>query len=367
ALAIYALVGLRRQRAESNEAMLKYFVMGAVFSGVFLYGTALMYGATGSTKFGAEILPGRDLYALLGAALMAAGLLFKVGSVPFHAWAPDAYTGAPVAVTGLMGAIIKVGGFAGLGALWLGIAAGKPVALDAAIIPSASGRAVLEPLSILIVIAAILSLVVGNFAALKQTSVRRLIGFSAIAHAGYMTLAFVLPAAGEAIDLRALWLYAVGYALATAGALSAVAALAGTDDAKDDLAGLHGRGRQAPVYGFALTIFLASFAGLPPTLGFLGKFAVLGQVVSYGGWLIALVGLIAAVAGAGAYLRLVVQLWAGTPRDEVAVGTQTLTRWGVVVAAVLVIALTALPSVLPQTRPAPAASVPAAAPAAVVE
>jgi len=367
ALAIYALVGLRRQRAESNEAMLKYFVMGAVFSGVFLYGTALMYGATGSTKFGAEILPGRDLYALLGAALMAAGLLFKVGSVPFHAWAPDAYTGAPVAVTGLMGAIIKVGGFAGLGALWLGIAAGKPVALDAAIISSASGRAVLEPLSILIVIAAILSLVVGNFAALKQTSVRRLIGFSAIAHAGYMTLAFVLPAAGEAIDLRALWLYAVGYALATAGALSAVAALAGTDDAKDDLAGLHGRGRQAPVYGFALTIFLASFAGLPPTLGFLGKFAVLGQVVSYGGWLIALVGLIAAVAGAGAYLRLVVQLWAGTPRDEVAVGTQTLTRWGVVVAAVLVIALTALPSVLPQTRPAPAASVPAAAPAAVVE
>ena len=367
ALAIYALVGLRRHRAESNEAMLKYFVMGAVFSGVFLYGTALMYGATGSTKFGAEILPGRDLYALLGAALMAAGLLFKVGSVPFHAWAPDAYTGAPVAVTGLMGAIIKVGGFAGLGALWLGIAAGKPVALDAAIIPSASGRAVLEPLSILIVIAAILSLVVGNFAALKQTSVRRLIGFSAIAHAGYMTLAFVLPAAGEAIDLRALWLYAVGYALATAGALSAVAALAGTDDAKDDLAGLHGRGRQAPVYGFALTIFLASFAGLPPTLGFLGKFAVLGQVVSYGGWLIALVGLIAAVAGAGAYLRLVVQLWAGTPRDEVAVGTQTLTRWGVVVAAVLVIALTALPSVLPQTRLVPAANVPAAAPAAVVE
>jgi NADH-quinone oxidoreductase subunit N len=226
---------------------------------------------------------------------------------------------------------------------------------------------VLEPLSILIVIAAILSLVVGNFAALKQTSVRRLIGFSAIAHAGYMTLAFVLPAAGEAIDLRALWLYAVGYALATAGALSAVAALAGTDDAKDDLAGLHGRGRQAPVYGFALTIFLASFAGLPPTLGFLGKFAVLGQVVSYGGWLIALVGLVAAVAGAGAYLRLVVQLWAGTPRDEVAVGTQTLTRWGVVVAAVLVIALTALPSVLPQTRPAPAANVPAAAPAAVVK
>ena len=371
ALAIYALVGLRRHRAESNEALLKYFVMGAVFSGIFLYGTALMYGATGSTRFGAVILEGRGTYALFGAALMVAGLLFKVGSVPFHAWAPDAYTGAPVAVTGLMGAIIKVGGFAGLGALWLGLAGqtGLPVALDAAVVPTAASRAILEPLALLIVVSAIMSLVVGNFAALKQTSVRRLIGFSAIAHAGYMTLAFVLPAAGEAIDLRSLWLYAVGYAIATAGALSAIAALAGTDDAKDDLAGLHGRGRQMPLYGAALTVFLASFAGLPPTLGFLGKFAVLGQVVANGGVLIAMAGLIAAVAGAGAYLRLAVQLWAGTPRDEQAIGTQTLTRWGVSVAAILIIALTVMPRLLPQTRPAPvaASALLPAAPAAVVQ
>jgi NADH-quinone oxidoreductase subunit N len=358
ALAIYALVGLRRHRAESNEAILKYFVMGAVFSAIFLYGTALMYGATGSTRFGATILSGRETYALFGAALMVAGLLFKVGCVPFHAWAPDAYTGAPVAITGLMGALFKIGGFAGLGALWLGLAAGNglPVALDAAVIPSAATRKLLEPLTLLIVISAILSLVVGNFAALKQTSVRRLIGFSAIAHAGYMTLAFVLPAAGEAIDLRALWLYAVGYAIATAGALAALAALAGTDDAKDDIGSLHGRGRQMPVYGFALTVFLASFAGLPPTLGFLGKFAVLGQVVAYGGVFIALVGLVAAVAGAGAYLRLAVQLWAGTPRDEQAVGVQTLTRWGVVVSAILIIGLCALPRLLPQHRAAPAAA-----------
>ncbi len=372
ALAIYALVGLRRNRAESNEAILKYFVMGAVFSGIFLYGTALMYGATGSTRFGAPILDGRETYALFGAALMAAGLLFKVGSVPFHAWAPDAYTGAPVAVTGLMGAIIKVGGFAGLGALWLGLAAGdgKPVALDAVVVATAEGRKLMEPLQLLIVISAILSLVVGNFAALKQTSVRRLIGFSAIAHAGYMTLAFVLPGSGEAIDLRPLWLYAVGYALATAGALTAVAALAGRDDAKDDLAGLHGRGRQSPLYGLALTIFLASFAGLPPTLGFIGKFAVLAQVVQYGGWMIALVGMIAAVAGAGAYLRLAVQLWAGTPKDEPVVGTQTLTRWGVATAAVLVVVLTAWPRPLPLTQTVPAAqasALPAAAPPAEVK
>lgn len=359
ALAIYALVGLRRHRPESNEALLKYFVMGAVFSGIFLYGTALMYGATGSTAFGAPIVEGREHLALLGGALMAAGLLFKVGSVPFHAWAPDAYTGAPVAVTGLMGAIIKVGGFAGLGALWLGLAGGKPVGLDQAVVALPGVRhAVLEPLSLLITISAILSLVVGNFAALKQTSVRRLVGFSAIAHAGYMALAFVLPPAGEPIDLSPLWLYAVGYAIATAGCLAAVAALAGTDDLKDDLAGLHGRGRQAPAYGLALTLFLASFAGLPPTLGFLGKFAVLGQVVSLGGWLIALVGLVAAVAGAGAYLRLAVQLWAGTPKDEPVVGTQLLNRWGVGLSALAVVALAA-PGLLPVLKRQAPAQVPA--------
>jgi NADH-quinone oxidoreductase subunit N len=211
---------------------------------------------------------------------------------------------------------------------------------------------------------------VGNFAVLKQTSARRLIGFSAVAHAGYMALAFLLPAAGETIDLRPLWLYAVGYALATAGALTALAALAGTDDAKDDLASLHGRGRQSPAYGLGLTVFLASFAGLPPTLGFLGKFAVLAQVVAVGGWHIALVALIAAVAGAGAYLRLAVQLWAGSPKDEPAVGTQTLSRWGVAVAALAVIALVAWPRPLPSGRAAPAvpqaAELPAAAPAAIV-
>lgn len=365
ALAIYALVGLRRHRAESNEAILKYFVMGAVFSAIFLYGVALMYGATGATRFGAAVLDGREGFAVLGAALMTAGLLFKAGAVPFHAWAPDAYTGAPVAVTGLMGAIIKVGAFAGLGALWLGLAAGDglPVALDALVVPTGTGRRLLEPLALLITVAAILSLVIGNFAALKQTSVRRLIGFSAVAHAGYMALAFILPAAGDAIDLRPLWLYAVGYAIATAGALSALAALSGTDDTGDDLAGLHGRGRQQPLYGLALTVFLASFAGLPPAFGFIGKFAVLFQTVNLGGWLIALVALLAAVAGAGAYLRLMVQLWSGTPRDEPAVGTQSLTRWGVALAAVAILALTAWPRPLP--TPKAALTVPAKPPAVV--
>jgi NADH-quinone oxidoreductase subunit N len=290
---------------------------------------------------------------------MVAGLVFKVGSVPFHAWAPDAYTGAPVAVTGLMGAIIKVGGFAALGALWLGVASTGQVvgavALDRVVMPVPQARAILEPLAVAIAVSAILSLVVGNCGALKQTSVRRLIAYSSIAHAGYMLLAFVLPGSGAAIDLRPLWLYAVGYALATAGALTALAALAGEEDRGDDLTSLHGRGRAEPLYGLGLTVFLASFAGLPPTLGFLGKFSVLAQVTANGGWLIGLVGLLAAIVGAGAYLRLLVQLWAGQPREGVAVGSQLLGRWGVALAALAVVVLLAWPRPLPARMEVPTA------------
>jgi NADH-quinone oxidoreductase subunit N len=370
AISIYALVGLRRQDAAAAEGLFKYLVMGAVFSAIYLYGAALHYGATGGTRFGGAFAAERQTLALLGNALMIVGLVFKVGSVPFHGWAPDAYTGAPVAVTGLMGAIIKVGGFAGLGALWLGLAAtgsAGPVALDAPTTVVPAARALMQPLALLIAVSAVLSLVVGNCGALKQTSVRRLVAYSSIAHAGYMLLAFVLPGAGAAIDLRPLWFYAVGYALATAGALAALSTLANTDDRGDDLTALHGRGRAAPLQGVALTIFLASFAGLPPTLGFLGKFAVLGQLTANGGWLMALTALVFAVIGAAAYVRLVVQLWAAQPKDTVATGTLLLARWGVALSAILVVALLAYPRPLPQRAdPAPvAAALPVAPPAEV--
>ncbi|MCS6969856.1 MAG: proton-conducting transporter membrane subunit [Planctomycetota bacterium] len=354
ALAIYALVGLRRQRPESGEALLKYLVMGAVFSAIFLYGVALYYGATGSTRFGAPAVAGREALFALGASCMLIGLAFKLGAVPFHAWAPDAYTGAPVAVTGLMGAIVKLGAVALLGSLWLGLAAsdGKPVRLDQAVPPVPGLRsALLEPLALLLTILAIASIVIGSFAMLRQSSLRRLVGYSAIANAGFLLLPFILPFRDAAIDLSALWLYAVAYALATAAALAAAAAIAGPDDAGDNLSQLHGRGRQFPLYGAVLSVCLASLAGLPPMLGFLGKFAVLGQTVAAGGWIIALVALIAALAAAAAYLYLLVQLWAGTPRDEqpLALGGDALNRWGSAAAAVLLVALLACPGLLPSS------------------
>ncbi|MFM2092447.1 MAG: NADH-quinone oxidoreductase, subunit, partial [Planctomycetota bacterium] len=353
-LAVYALVGLRRHRPESNEALFKYFVMGAVFSAVFLYGAALAYGATGSTRFGQVALDGRGQLWLLGHALMVIALLFKVGAVPFHSWAPDAYTGAPVAVTGLMGAIVKVGGFTALGALWLNMATAlsgqSATALPLTATPALTeaARGILLPFSLVFVLLAVLSIAVGNLSALKQTSVRRIVAFSSIAHAGFMLFVFVLPAAGLDVGLQALWLYLIAYALATAATLTAVAGLAGGDDAHDDLASLAGQARLQPLHGITLTISLAATAGIPPTLGFLGKFAVLAGLVSTGSawWPWAVAAMVLAVVGAIYYLRLIVALWVAEPKRPALAGDGLLATWGIVLAAAALIALVAIPNLI---------------------
>ncbi len=361
-LSIYVLVGLRRQRTESGEALFKYLVMGAVFSAVFLYGMALSYGATGGTRFGLAALAGREQLWLLGHALMVVALLFKVGVVPFHAWSPDAYTGAPAAITGFMGAVIKVGGFAALGALWLSmvsVAGGAPVtvpvALDAPVALTVEAAARLRPFGTLFLVLGLLSIVLGNFAALRQTSARRLVAYSSIAHAGYMLLALVPPLATGAVmqvDLGSLWLYALGYAIATAGALSAIAALSGRDDLGDTLSGLAGQGRTQPLMGLVLTVFVASFAGLPPTLGFLGKFQVFADLVAKDRLPIALFALLMAVVGMAAYLRVLLAVWSAEPKAKAETGPNALGSWALAAAAIAVIALCIMPNAVTGKGPA---------------
>ena len=364
-LSVYALVGLRRHRSESNEGLFKYFVMGAVFSAVFLYGAALTYGATGSTRFGAALLDGRQPLFLLGQALMIIGLLFKVGAVPFHFWSPDAYTGAPAAVTGFMGAVIKVGGFAALGAVWLNLAAvlsGNAPAgvlpLDADITVSTAAAGLLQPATIIFLVVALGSIGLGNFSALRQTSARRLVGYSSVAHAGYMLLAFPLALgatdAPTHLQLGGLWFYLVGYAIATAGALTAIAALAGREDQGDQLHALAGQGRAQPFHGLMLTVFIASFAGVPPTVGFVGKFLVLGGLVSNGYVGVAIVAMLLAVVGAAYYFKLLVTVWSAANKDAVPTGAQALTRWTLAVAAVAVVVLIAWPNLVTRAG-APAA------------
>jgi NADH-quinone oxidoreductase subunit N len=382
-LSIYAMVGLRRQRAESNEALFKYFVMGSVFSAIYLYGTALTYGATGGTAFG--ISPMSSDHATLfqvGQVLMMIGLLFKVGVVPFHFWAPDAYTGAPVAVTGFMGAVIKVGGFTALGTLWLNLVAissgnhpGGVLNLGDAVTVTAVGLEQLGKLNLTILVLGLLSIVVGNFSALKQTSARRIVAYSSIAHAGYMMLALSLPSgANEQISLTSLWYYLVAYAIATAGALAAFAAISGKDDASDSLSGLAGQGRAQPFYGLMLTIFLISIAGIPPTIGFVGKFLVFADLVHKDKLMVAIFAMVMAVVGAAYYVRMIVTLWAANNKEPNIAGSPVLARWALSAAAIAVFVLIAWPNKLgispAQNAAAPAeksvsAAAPATAPATV--
>lgn len=356
-LAIYALVGLRRHRKESNEALFKYLIMGAVFSALFLYGAALHYGATGSTHYVAAILPGREQLATMSLVFLTIGLLFKVGAVPFHFWSPDAYTGAPVAVTGFMGAVIKVGGFVALGAIWLSVAsgaAGAPLDLTRSVRIDGAHHATLEPFSFVFQMVAVLSIVLGNYAALKQTSLRRMLAFSSVAHAGYLLLGFLLPGPGGVIDLVPVWLYLIGYAVATAGTLTAIAMLAGKDDAHDTLHGVAGQARVQPLPGIVLTVLIASMAGLPPTIGFLGKFAVLGNAVSNGYLAIAIIAVIMAVVGAAYYLRFIVAIWGSAPKATTATGSSTLSDWTLVGSALAVVLLLAAPgAMMPGAAAAP--------------
>lgn len=368
-LAIYALVGLRRERRDSNEGLFKYFIMGGVFSAIFLYGVAMTYGATGSTSYGAAPIAGREKLLFLGETLVFLGLLFKVGAVPFHTWSPDAYTGAPVAVTGFMGSVVKVGGFAALGALWLNAVAvtssGMPVqgvlALDSVVTLTPAAAATLKPLSVVFLVVALVSLILGNFSALRQTSIRRLVAFSSVAHAGYMLFALALPVLVEpssTFQLAGLWYYVVGYAIATAGALTAVASLAGPQDDADQLHLLAGQGRAQPFHGLVLTIFVASFAGLPPTIGFLGKFLVFGDLVNKGYVAWAVVAMVVALVGAGFYLKLLVSLWSPTGKEPAVAGSTLMTRWAVALAAVAVVVLMAFPNAIvrPAATPVPAAA-----------
>ena len=378
-LSIYAMVGLRRNRPESNEALFKYFVMGSVFSAIFLYGSALTYGATGFTAFGHAPIDAQHANLLqFGQILMIIGLLFKVGVVPFHFWAPDAYTGAPIAVTGFMGAVIKVGGFAALGAIWLNLAAvmsgthnGGVLNLGDAVTLTAGGMDKLEKLNLAFLVLGLLSLALGNFSALKQTSARRIVAYSSIAHGGYMMLALALPiGVGERLQLGSLWFYLVGYAITTAGALSAFAAISGKDDRGDSVSGLAGQGRAQPFYGLVLTVFLISMAGIPPTVGFLGKFLIFADLVAKGKMMIAIFAMVMAVVGAAYYIRMIVALWAATNKEPAIAPTPMLARWSLASAAIAVVLLIAWPNSLTkgsgmQAQAAPAAAAPTVQPATV--
>ncbi len=320
-LPLYALTGLLRAAPRADESALKYFLLGAAASAVFAYGIALVYAATGSLALGA-LAQATSPVGRAGIAFLVAGLAFKAALVPFHFWTPDAYVSAPTPATAFMAVVAKLGAFAAL------LRSGSAI--------TAPGAAALDWRASLAVVAAV-TLVVANLAALRQTSLKRLLAYSSIAHAGYIAVA---AAAGVAAS-GAIAFYLVVYAALTLGAFGVITLLTNDDPQLDDLAGL---ARRRPLLVVALGVLLLGLTGLPPTAGFLAKIYVFEAAVGAQlAWLVIL-GVLASVVSAAYYLRVLFACLAdgeGEPATGPSIGGGV-----VVVAALAVLVIGVIPGPL---------------------
>ena len=306
-LPLYVLSAFARPKAESEESGLKYFLLGAFSSGFVLYGIALVYGATGSTALSAIVAaasagtPG--LLLTIGAALILVGLGFKVAAVPFHMWTPDVYQGAPTAVTAFMAAGAKIAGFAAL----LRVFATAFPSLATDLTP------VLQAISAL-------TMIVGNVIAISQSDIKRMLAYSSIAHAGYILMAFVPYGNPDVapVSIAAGLFYLVAYAITNFGAWGVVISLEKKEGAGLAISDYAGLGRKYPALAAAMTIFMLSLIGFPPTLGLVGKFYLFRAVLSGGYVGLAIIGVVTSLISAYYYLRVVVTMYMqeGEPETE---------------------------------------------------
>lgn len=299
-ISTYVLAGFRRREASSSEASLKYFLLGSFATAFFLYGVALMFGATGSTNIDAisQVLRSGNVpvLAYVGTALVFVGLGFKVSSAPFHVWAPDVYEGAPAPVVGLMSTGPKAAAFA--------------VLLRVMFEANAPGR------FWLIWVSAALSMTLGNVCALVQNNVKRLLAYSSIAHAGYLLVAF---AAQPELGTSAAMFYTAAYAAMNVGAFAVVSHFANAGEKYVTLEDYAGLGRRSPVLAATFTFFLMSLIGIPITGGFFAKFYVLSAALKSNLVGLAIILVLNSAVGAYYYLRIIVMMYMREPQGEVPV------------------------------------------------
>ncbi len=330
-IALYVLAGITRERAESEEAAIKYFLLGSVASAVFVYGVALVFAGTGRLNL-AE-LPGyfqamiitRPAVILVGLAMILVGLAFKVSAAPFHSWAPDVYQGAPAGIVGYMAAVAKVGGFAGL------------IRILLTAFPSFAGE--WRPLVAGI---AATSMVIGSLVAVAQSDVRRMLAYSGVAHAGFIMSGLVAGRAGAGV----IWFYLAVYTVQLVGAFGVVAAVSGATGARSDLAAYVGLGRSRPYLAVTLAVLLLGMAGLPLTAGFIAKFGVFQEVWFAGYQWLVIVALLTSVVAFFFYLRVIVRMFMDSGE---AVQTETVplvSRVALVFTAVVTIVLGVFPGPL---------------------
>jgi NADH-quinone oxidoreductase subunit N len=336
-ISLYVLAGLARERRESEEAAIKYFLLGSFASAIFIYGVALVYAGTGQFEITGirELLSGfvvsSPAVIYIGVGLLVAGLGFKVSAAPFHAWAPDVYQGAPAGLVGYMAAVAKVAGFAAIARILLtGL-----FDLSVSWLPVVAGISVV-------------SMLLGSVLALVQGDVRRLLAYSGVAHAGFIMTGVV----GGATD--AVLFYLAIYAIQLIGAFAVVAVVGGPDGAGSSIDDYRGLGRRSPLLAGAFTVILLGMGGLPITSGFVAKFGVFAS--AWAGdyqWLV-IVAVVASVVAFAFYIRVIVVMYMdeaeedgalriGPERWVLALAVAATILWGIFPASLLDLAASALP------------------------
>ncbi|MGB7946354.1 MAG: NADH-quinone oxidoreductase subunit N [Candidatus Binatia bacterium] len=294
-VAVYILTGMWRGSARSSEAAMKYFLMGAFATGFLLYGIALIYGATGSTNLNeisanlVEPITQWPLFLTGGVLLLLIGFAFKVGAVPFHFWIPDVYEGAPTPVTGFMSVAVKAAAFAA----WARILMHKLAPFD---------NDWAGPLWVM----AIATMTVGNLLALSQASVKRMLAYSSIAHAGYLLIALIV---GEEWGGPPLLFYIATYTFMTLGAFTVLAGLTDTSGPRENYSDFAGLGFKRPFLAAAMSLFMLSLAGFPPLAGFTGKFYIFRSAVLAGHTSLAVIGVLNSLLSVLYYLRVIVAMY----------------------------------------------------------
>jgi NADH-quinone oxidoreductase subunit N len=287
-LASYVVAAIHRDNARSSEAGLKYFVLGALSSGMLLYGASLVYGFTGHTGFepiAAALADGRSVGLVVGLVFVLAGLAFKISAVPFHMWTPDVYEGAPTPVTAFFASAPKLAAMALI--VRVVIDAFGPIAAD---------------WQQIVAFISIASMALGSFAAIGQTNIKRLMAYSSIGHMGF---ALVGLAAGTEQGVQGVILYIVIYVVTTLGAFAAILAMRRGGAMIEDIQSLAGLARTKPAMAFLLGAILFSLAGIPPLAGFFAKYYVFLAAVQSGLYVLAVIGVVTSVIGAYYYLRIV--------------------------------------------------------------
>jgi NADH-quinone oxidoreductase subunit N len=330
-LAVYVLTGIRRDSAQATEAAFKYFLLGAFSSAFFLYGIAFTYGLTGSTRLDriGSLMSAQSAsptaMQLLAIGLVIVGFAFKVAAVPFHMWTPDAYEGAPPAVTGFMSTGVKAAAFAAFVRVFL---------------------SAFEPLrgtwSEVIWVIAAATMIVGTVVGVAQSNVKRMLSYSSIAHGGYLLIGLL---AGNDVGKSAMLFYLLTYAITNIGAFGVIALLETADRPSDRVRDYAGLWNDHPALAALMTIFLLSLGGFPPMAGFIAKWYIFTSAIKAGYTGLAIIGVLTSVVSVFFYLRIVVMMYM-TPREtpRVVPAVPAVAGGALVVSAVLIFYLGILPS-----------------------